>query len=148
VYVVTVFQDALENRGLSDSDVSYYESSASSISSHKKSSVKSEVQMAINVEPSLNNWRKLVDLWVGNHHVVEMLLTALSYILFIMLLIQCIVAIAGCLSLGSALPPGTAYLWLYSVCMALLIYVFVFEPLKVLIIAIHFSLSQNKMLLI
>ena len=148
MYVVTVFQDALENRGLSDSDVSYYESSASSISSHKKSSVKSEVQMAINVEPSLNNWRKLVDLWVGNHHVVEMLLTALSYILFIMLLIQCIVAIAGCLSLGSALPPGTAYLWLYSVCMALLIYVFVFEPLKVLIIAIHFSLSQNKMLLI
>jgi len=139
---VAVFQDALT----SDTDASGYVSSASS--SQKRSSVASQVEMAINVEPTLNNWRKLVTLWLGHHKCIEMLLTVLSYVLFIMLLVQCIVAISGCLSLGSSLPPGTAYLWLFTVCMALLVYVFVFEPLKVLIIAIHFALSQNKMLLI
>ena len=141
VYIVAVFQDSVT----SDSEASGYTSSAYS---QKKSSVSSEVHMAINVEPSLNNWRKLVALWLGHHKIVQMLLTALSYIIFIMLLVQCIVAISGCLSLGSSLPPGTAYVWLFSVLMALLVYVFVFEPLKVLIIAIHFALSQNKMLLI
>lgn len=139
---MAVFQDALT----SDTDASGYVSSASS--SQKRSSVASQVEMAINVEPTLNNWRKLVTLWLGHHKCIEMLLTVLSYVLFIMLLVQCIVAISGCLSLGSSLPPGTAYLWLFTVCMALLVYVFVFEPLKVLIIAIHFALSQNKMLLI
>jgi len=139
---VAVFQDALT----SDTDASGYVSSASS--SQQRSSVASQVEMAINVEPTLNNWRKLVTLWLGHHKCIEMLLTVLSYVLFIMLLVQCIVAISGCLSLGSSLPPGTAYLWLFTVCMALLVYVFVFEPLKVLIIAIHFALSQNKMLLI
>jgi len=104
--------------------------------------------MAINVEPSLNDWRKLVALWLGRNRCVELLLTTLSYALFVMLLVQCIVAISGSLSLGSGLPPRTAYLWLFTVCMALLVYVFVFEPLKVLIIALHFALSQNKMLLI
>lgn len=139
---MAVFQDALT----SDTDASGYVSSASS--SQQRSSVASQVEMAINVEPTLNNWRKLVTLWLGHHKCIEMLLTVLSYVLFIMLLVQCIVAISGCLSLGSSLPPGTAYLWLFTVCMALLVYVFVFEPLKVLIIAIHFALSQNKMLLI
>lgn len=137
--VVTVFQDAL----LSDTDAT-----SSAGSSHKKSSVASEVQMAINVEPALNSWRKLVALWLGHHKCIELLLTALSYLLFIMLLIQCVVAVSGCLSLGSSLPPATAHLWLFTVCMALLVYVFVFEPLKVLLIALHFALSQNKMLLI
>jgi len=104
--------------------------------------------MAINVEPALNDWRKLVALWQGGRVCVGWILTTLSYVLFIMLLVQCVVAISGCLSLGSALPPAAAHLWFFSVCMALLVYVFVYEPLKVLIIALHFALSQNKMLLI
>jgi len=104
--------------------------------------------MAINVEPAFDDWRKLVALWLGHHRVVETLLTVLSYILFILLLVQCVVAISGCLSLGSILPPATAHVWFFSVCIALLLYVLVFEPLKVLLIAVHFALSQNKMLLI
>ena len=122
--------------------------STASASSYKKSSIGSHVQLAINVEPSLDHWRKLVALWLGHHQCVEWLLTGLSYGLLVMLLIQCVVAIAGCLSLGSVLPPATAYLWLVSVLVALIVYVFIFEPLKVLIIALHFALSQNKMLLI
>ena len=136
---MAVFQDAL----VSDSDAV---SSASS--SHKRSSVTSQVQMAINVEPALNSWRKLVAMWLGHHKCIEMLLTAMSYVLFIMLLVQCVVAISGCLSLGSSLPPVSAHLWLFSILIALLVYVFIFEPLKVLLLAIHFTLSQNKMLLI
>jgi len=104
--------------------------------------------MAINVEPALNSWRKLVALWLGHHNCIEMLLTVISYMLFIMLLVQCVVTIAGCLSLGSSLPPGTAHLWFFSVCIAMIVYIFIFEPLKVLLLAIHFTLSQNKMLLI
>jgi len=137
--VVIVFQDTLP----SDTDAM---SSASS--GYNKSSVTSEVQMAINVEPSLNSWRKLVALWLGRHKVIEMLLTMLSYLLFIMLLAQCVVSISGCLSLGSSLPPSIAHLWFCSICIALLVYVFIFEPLKVLLLALHFTLSQNKMLLI
>jgi len=136
-----VFQDLLY-----DTDTSGNVSSASS--SNKRSSISSQVQMAINVEPALDSWRKLVALWLGYHKCIEMLLTTMSYILFVMLLVLCVVAISGCLSLGSSLPPATAYLWLFTVCMAILVYVLVFEPLKVLIIAIHFALSQNKMLLI
>jgi len=145
VCVLTEFRDTLP----SDTDASGCSGYVSSASSNqRKSSIGSQVHMAINVEPSLNNWRKLVALWLGHHKCIEILLTALSYTLFVMLLVQCVVSIAGCLSLGSSLPPGTAYLWLYSVFIALLVYVFVFEPLKVLVIAIHFALSHNKMLLI
>jgi len=138
-----VFQDALESAA-SDTDGAVSTDSGS----HKRSSVASQVQLAINVEPALNSWRKLVALWTGHHKVLEAVLTLLAYLLFITLLVQCVTAIAGCLSLGSALPPGAAHTWLFSVCMAMVVYVLVFEPLKVLLIACHFTLSQNKMLLI
>jgi len=137
VHVVAVFQDSL-----SDTDAS----ASSSVNQSPVSA--SQVEMAINIEPALNDWRKLVALWLGHHTLIEMLLTVLSYVLFITLLVQCVVAISGCLSLGSSLPPSAAYLWLFSVCIAVLVYLLVFEPLKVLIVAIHFALSQNKMLLI
>jgi len=144
--VAAAFRDSLA----SDTDASGGYASTGSVSSgsYRKSSIGSHVQLAINVEPSLDHWRKLVALWLGHHKCVEWLLTALSYGLFVMLLVLCVVAIAGCLSLGSILPPSTAHLWLFSVLVALLVYVFIFEPLKVLIIALHFALSQNKMLLI
>jgi len=139
---------ALQDLGLTDTEGSGYLSSASSGGYQKKSSISSGVHMAVNVEPSLNHWRKLVALWLGHNRIVEVLLTVMSYILFVTLLVLCIVAISGCLSLGSSLTPGAAARWLISVLKAVLLYIFVFEPLKVLIIAVHFAISQNKMLLI
>jgi hypothetical protein len=67
--------------------------------------------------------------------------------LFILLLCLCILSIAGTLSIGNDLPVPIAYHWLSSVLTAIAVHAFIFEPLKVLFMAMYFTFCLNNLLL-
>jgi hypothetical protein len=102
--------------------------------------------MSIKLVPD-HTEQKLRDVWKGSRMYGTCIPTLVTYLLFALILVLCAVSIVSCLSIGTNLPTPVAYHWLSSVLTAVLVHAIVFEPLKVLLIAIHFAYHLNKLLM-
>jgi hypothetical protein len=107
--------------------------------------VPSAVKMSIKLVPE-HVEQKLRDVWKGSRLFGNCVPGIVTYSLFVLLLVLFVVSIAGCLSVGTNLPTPVAYHWLSSVLTAFFIHAVIFEPLKVLVIAIYFACHLRKLL--